>query len=223
MLPWSGIDTTAWSTKRLSTAEFELADLRRLVNHGTHVMDIACGPRTVTAQMANLPPGFDAPPSWDWADDAAADCDIVAVQLDWNTVLDTSGGSMNVHILDALMYILSRCDKEPRLRSISAGAPWPVRTMAARCWRQPWTSLSRCSKGALEIVVPAGNSYQSRTHANATLATGEQQSLSWCVQADDRTQSFLELWMAGHGPMLGEPACASRRPAALRLPWIGGG
>ena len=33
-------------------------------------------------------------------------------------------------------------------------------------------------KGACEIVVPAGNSYQSRTHANAGLATGEQQSLS---------------------------------------------
>ena len=121
--------------------EFDLADLRRLVNHGTHVMDIACGPRTVTAKMANLPPGFDAPPSWDWADDAAADCDIVAVQLDWNTVLDTSGGSMNVHILDALMYILSRCDKEAKAAVNISWGTWPVRTMAVRCWKAAMDQL----------------------------------------------------------------------------------
>ncbi|MEZ0265041.1 MAG: macro domain-containing protein, partial [Phycisphaerae bacterium] len=30
-------------------------------------------------------------------------------RLDWDTVVDTSGGSMNVHIMDGLMYILSRC------------------------------------------------------------------------------------------------------------------
>ena len=42
-------------------SEFELADLRRLVNHGTHVMDIACGPRTVTGADGQPTPGLRCP------------------------------------------------------------------------------------------------------------------------------------------------------------------
>ncbi|MFB2351471.1 hypothetical protein, partial [Priestia megaterium] len=84
-----------------------LPDLRRSVNHGTHVMGLAAGPQTVTAKLAGVPPHLNAPPTWAMADDDASRCDLVAVQLDWNTVLDTSGGSMNVHVMDGLMYILS--------------------------------------------------------------------------------------------------------------------
>ncbi|UUZ62322.1 hypothetical protein LP417_19415 [Polaromonas sp. P1-6] len=94
---------------------FHLPDLEKSVNHGTHVMDLACGPRTLLAQMAGAPPSIDAPPSWALAHDAASDCDIVAVQLDWHTVLDTSGGSMNVHVMDGLMYILSRCAHDTKV------------------------------------------------------------------------------------------------------------
>ena len=200
--------------------EFELADLRRLVSHGTHVMDIACGPRTVTAQMANLPPGFDAPPSWAWADDAAARCEIVAVQLDWNTVLDTSGGSMNVHILDALMYILSRCETTAK---VAVNISWG--TLAgphdgSSVLEAAMDDLVAIRGGALEIIVPAGNSYQSRTHANAGLAVGEQESLSWCVQADDYTQSFLEIWMAGPQGSFGQASVRITPPGCAPLPWL---
>jgi len=200
--------------------EFELPDLRRLVNHGTHVLDIACGPRTVTAQMANLPPGFDAPPTWEEAGDDASRCPIVAVQLDWNTVLDTSGGSMNVQILDALMYILSRCDAAAR---IAVNISWG--TLAgphdgSSVLEAAMDNLIDLRQGTLEIVVPAGNSYQSRTHANASLAAGEQKSLTWCVQADDHTQSFLELWMdCALDPLL-RASVRVTPPGCSPLPWV---
>ena len=200
--------------------EFELTDLRRLVNHGTHVMDIACGPRTVTAQMANLPPGFDAPPTWQEAGDDASRCPVVAVQLDWNTVLDTSGGSMNVRILDALMYILSRCDSTAK---VAVNVSWG--TLAgphdgSSVLEAAMDNLIDLRQGTLEIIVPAGNSYQSRTHANAALAAGEQKSLTWCVQADDRTQSFLELWLAGPVAALMRASVRVTPPGCAALPWV---
>jgi hypothetical protein len=199
---------------------FALTDLRRQVNHGTHVMDLACGPMTLHAQTANLPPGFDAPPSWEEAGDEAGRCDIVAVQLDWHTILDTSGGSMNVHIMDGLMYILSRCEPEAKIAvNISWGTlagPHDGSSILEAAMDQ----LIDLRKNALEIMVPAGNSYQSRTHANATLAPSDSASLTWNVQADDFTQSFLELWMAS--------TAASRLQASVRvtpsgcapLPWV---
>jgi hypothetical protein len=203
--------------------EFELADLRRLVNHGTHVMDIACGPRTVTAQMANLPPRFDAPPSWEEADDDASRCPIVAVQLDWNTVLDTSGGSMNVQILDALMYILSRCDATAK---VAVNISWG--TLAgphdgSSILEAALDDLIGLRRGRLEIIVPAGNSYQSRTHANDSLQAGEQRSLTWCVQADDHTQSFVEVWIAAPAKQPATFGPASIRvtpPGCAALPWM---
>ena len=106
-------------------------------------------------------------PSWDLADDDASRCDIVAVQLDWNTVLDTSGGSMNVHIMDALMYILSRCDTQAK---VAVNISWG--TLAgphdgSSVLEAAMDELIALARARCEIVVPAGNSYQSRTHANA--------------------------------------------------------
>jgi hypothetical protein len=170
-------------------------EIDKRVNHGTHVLDIAAGPRKVRAQIANLPPGFDAPPTWAPADDDASRCDIVAVQLDWDTVVDTSGGSMNVHILDGLMYILSRCAADAR---IAINVSWG--TLAgphdgSSVLEAAMDQLLALGAGRLQIVLPASNSYQARMHANATLAPREQLTLHWCGQAQDRTQNFLELWI----------------------------
>lgn len=174
---------------------FRLTDLRKRINHGTHVMDLACGPRTLLAQVANLPPDFDAPPSWAPANDAASRCDLVAVQLDWSNIADTSGGSMNVSIMDALVYMLSRCAPTARLVvNISWGTlagPHNGSSVLERAMDE----LIRLSHGRLQIVLPAGNGYQDRLHANATLAKGQSMHLDWKVLPDDSTQTFLELWL----------------------------
>ncbi|UUZ77639.1 hypothetical protein LP414_11355 [Polaromonas sp. P1(28)-13] len=170
-------------------------ELNKRVNHGTHVLDIACGPRTVLAQIAGAPPSPDAPPSWAMADDDASRCDIVAVQLDWDTVVDTSGGSMNVHIMDGLMYILSRCAPAAK---VAVNLSWG--TLAgphdgSSVLEAAMDQLIALKAEHLQIVLPVSNNYQSRTHANATLSKREHLTLHWRGQPGDLTQNFLELWI----------------------------
>ena len=166
--------------------------LQKSVNHGTHVMDLAGGPRTVQAQVA----GPDRPPSWAFADDDASRAPMVAVQLDFDTVKDPSGGSVNAQVLDGLMYILSRCDDDARL---VVNASWG--TLAGphdgtSVLEAAMDQLIELKKGSLNIVLPAGNAYQSRAYANQTLQKNEHITLNWRSQPDDLTQNFLEIWIA---------------------------
>lgn len=171
-------------------------EMEKRVSHGTHVLDAACGPRTVAAQMAGIPPHPDAPPSWTWADDTASRCDVLAVQLDWDTIRDTSGGSMNVHIMDGLMYMLSKCAPSATLVvNLSWGTlagPHDGTSLLESAMDQ----LIELQAGALRIVLPVSNNYQSRTHANVKLEPGEQRTLHWRALPGDVTQNFLELWFA---------------------------
>ena len=157
----------------------QLWDLARPVNHGTHVMSLAAG------RGSPLQP----------QDDLASRCDLIVVQLDWSNVLDTSGGAMNVSVLDALMYIVARCDAAaPMVVNISWGTlagPHDGSSVLEAAMDQIIELLG----GRLQITVPAGNAYQSRTHANATLQPGKSETLHWRIQPDDRTQSFLEIWL----------------------------
>ncbi len=175
---------------------FEMGmQLNKRVSHGNHVLDIACGPRNVLAQIAGVPPSPNAPPTWALANDDASNCDIVAVQLDWDTVVDTSGGSMNVHVMDGLMYILSRCASNAK---VAVNLSWG--TLAGphdgtSVLEAAMDQLITLKGGSLQIVLPVSNNYQSRTHANQTLSKGEHLTLHWRGQPCDLTQNFLELWL----------------------------
>lgn len=165
------------------------------ISHGSHVMDLAVGPRKLLAQVANLPPTYDAPPSWALANDDASRAPLVAVQLDYDTVQDTSGGSMNVHVLDGFMYILSRCTHTAKVTvNVSFGTlagPHDGTSLLEAAMDQLITLLH----GRLQIVLAAGNDYQLRMHANTTLAKNKSATLHWCALPDDTTQSFVELWI----------------------------
>ena len=168
----------------------QLWDLTLQTSHGTHVMSQACAPRVYVDTIASE----DRDPDFSPRQDSASRCDLIAVQLDWSNVLDTSGGAMNVSVLDGLMFMLSRCvDDAQLIVNISWG------TLAgphdgSSILEEAMDQLIALRQGRLEIVVPAGNGYQSRTHANATLPAGGSLPLNWCVQPDDHSQSFLELW-----------------------------
>lgn len=158
----------------------QLWDLSKPVNHGTHVASQACGAGTLLQPR----------------DDEASRCPIVAVKLDWSNVLDTSGGAMNVSVLDGLMYILARCAPGAQVVvNISWGTlagPHDGSSILEAAMDQ----LIDLFAGRLRISVPAGNAYQSRTHANGELHSDlPAQHLHWRVQPDDRTQSFLEIWL----------------------------
>ena len=200
-------------------AHFELRDLQKRVNHGTHVMDLFCGPRTLLAQFAGAPPQLDAPPSWALANDDASSHDNVTVQLDWSNVIDTSGGSMNVSVMDGLMYILSRCAPSAR---VAVNVSWG--TLAGphddtSVLEAAMDQLIELAAGKLQIVVPAGNSYQSRTHANVTLSKGEHVTLNWRAPPDDSTQSFLEIWLPQGARGITVQVTPPGRPALPALAW----
>ncbi|MCB2016372.1 MAG: hypothetical protein KDF54_02440 [Hydrogenophaga sp.] len=167
-------------------------DLKHPVNHGTCMASLAAGPWTATARMSSA----NQTPDMRQATDAARQAPLIAVQLDWANVVDTSGGAMNVSIFDALLYILNRVTDDGR---VVVNISWG--TLAG-----PHDGTSILEAGIdqlvrllgpdrLEVMVPAGNGYQDRTHANQTLAPGESVRLDWHVQPDDHTQSFLELWL----------------------------
>jgi len=158
----------------------ELWELARPVNHGTHVAGLA------TAPGGPLHPSLN---------DKASHCPIIAVQFDWANIRDTSGGALNVSVLDGLHYIVSRCASDA---SIVVNVSWG--TLAgphggSSLLEAAMDELIDKLQGRLQIVVPAGNGYQSRTHANASLAAGDSRPLHWNVQPDDHTQSFLEIWL----------------------------
>jgi hypothetical protein len=192
----------------------QLWDLSKPVNHGTHVGSLACGAGTLLQPR----------------DDEASRCPIVAVKLDWSNVLDTSGGAMNVSVLDGLMYILARCAPSAQVVvNISWGTlagPHDGSSILEAAMDQ----LIDLYAGRLRIAVPAGNGYQSRTHANGELKRSRPQHLHWRVQPDDRTQSFLEIWL-GKGaenvhitvtPPGGGPALPLRRMGQSGL-WLDAG
>ena len=167
-------------------------DLKHPVSHGTHVASLASGPWLATARMSSAGHTPDMTP----ADDAASQAPLIAVQLDWSNVVDTSGGAMNVSILDALIYILNRTAPSAQVVvNISWGTlagPHDGTSVLEAAIEQ---LIALRGPEHLQVFVPAGNGYQDRTHANKTLAPGESVELSWHVQPDDRTQSFLELWL----------------------------
>ncbi len=171
---------------------FQLGDLGLQANHGTHVMSLASGKTSYIQSIADENQTLDLSQQ----DDAASRCDLIAVQLNWSNVLDTSGGSMNVSVLDGLMYMLSRCADDARLVvNISWGTlagPHDGSSILEAAMDQ----LIELRGGKLDIVVPAGNGYQSRTHANALMEPGDSLDLNWHLQPDDHSQSFLELWFA---------------------------
>lgn len=186
----------------------QMWDLARPVNHGTHVTGLATAPGGLLNPQHN---------------DFASRCELVAVQLDWVNVLDTSGGAMNVSVLDGLLYIVSRCAEDAAMVvNISWGTlagPHDGSSLLEAAMDELIERLG----GRLQITVPAGNGYQSRTHANAELPPRLARNdpglaLHWRVQPDDHTQSFLEIWLPDGSAGVSIEVQPPERPAqAVRL------
>ncbi|TNF60091.1 MAG: hypothetical protein EP306_09425 [Burkholderiales bacterium] len=191
---------------------WQLWELNHAAQHGTHVGSLAAGPRVYSRTMGTE----DSPPDWRPAHDRASRADLLVAQLDWASVADSSGGALSVSVMDALAWALSRCDSDACVTvNLSWGAlagPHNGSSMLEAGMAQ----LIASSELDCELVMPAGNAYQARTHANALLAPrpktrkgrqvdtdGRNQAmLHWCRPPDDHSQSFLELWFE----VPGEPA-----------------
>ena len=171
-----------------------LWELNRLAHHGTHVLSLAAGPYRYAAKR--LSP--DESPDWGTQSREQKahpeGCDLVAVQLAWANVLDTSGRSGDAHILDALMYVWARCADDAQL---TVNLSWGNNAGAhdgSSILEEAMLAWCALRTGTSKIVVPAGNSYQARGHANEKLAKDESLRLNWRILPEGYTPSFLELW-----------------------------
>jgi hypothetical protein len=180
-------------------------------SHGTHVMDIACG--------------FDA-------QTAPVDRPIICVQLPVATTANSSGALLAAPVLDGLRYIVDRADQ---LAAREDCGPLPiVVNLSYGFIAGPHDGNSileaaidelirlRSPVAAMSVVLPAGNSYLARCHAQFKLARNAQleRPLCWRIQPDDRTPSFMELWLP---PRTGERARVELRvnpPSGNTSPWI---
>lgn len=178
-----------------------LQSISRRAAHGTHVMDLACG--------------------YDLGDEHQAIREqrpIVCVQLPQATTVDTSGENLDTYLLDAIRYIVDRADAIARS---DGTAPLPVvincsygnvagsHDGTSTLERAIDDLISRRRQAApTEVVLPSGNSHLARLHAKLALprqtpstqvdddsSNSRCQELRWQIHPDDRTPSFMEIWL----------------------------
>jgi hypothetical protein len=129
---------------------------------------------------------------------------IIGVQLPNATTADTSGGSLARHVLDGLRYIVDRAD---RLAKRLGCGPLPVVVNisygliagphdGSSILEEGMDELIRMrrTRAKFSIVLPAGNSHLSRCHAEFK-PQKQPREINWQVQPEDRTPSFVEIWL----------------------------
>jgi len=163
---------------------FSSVALRR--SHGTHVAGLAAGyeigsaPQTRPILFASLPP---------------------------RTTQDTSGQNL----YPSLLLALKRLDKEAlRFRTPDGKRPPVVYNFSYGTLDGPHDGTGRIERliqrlvsgpqpQTRRMVLPAGNGNLSRTHAVADFAKTDFVTLELRMVPDDRTASFVEMWMPGRG------------------------
>jgi hypothetical protein len=188
--------------------------LGRRVSHGTIAADLAFG----------LDPR-DAP---------AGEFPLIGVRLEDTATEDTSGNQLKLPVIEALFYILMRADQ------IALDAQCPplpvVVTLSYGFIAGPHDGCSlfeqaidfilrlRSQVAPMRLVLPAGNWYLARCHANLEIAPGgTSPTLHWRVLPDDGTGSFMEIWAVSKDPSV-PPQIEVRvkDPYGNQCPWTGG-
>ena len=128
---------------------------------------------------------------------------LIGVQLPKGVTKGTSGGLLTPAALDAMHFILNRADQIasdestgslPVVVNLSYGiiaGPHDGSSLLERAIDQ----LIATRPTALRVVLPAGNYYLSRCHAQFDLAAGASKVLRWRIQPDDKAESAVDVWL----------------------------
>lgn len=132
--------------------------------------------------------------------------DVCFVQLPDATVLDTSGGSLASHALDAIRHALAQAlPGQQVIVNLSYGTHSGGHD-ATSIWDAGLEELLNAFDGikpesqrkTLHVVLPAGNSHRWRAHAHKCLhgqGADNELLMKWKVQPDNPAESFLEIWL----------------------------
>lgn len=160
-------------------------NLDRAAAHGTMVLDLLAGGRT---------------------EDAIANRPILAVQLPQVVTQESSGIWLPGHALIAVEWILKRADalaaasgvaSLPVVLNFSYGiyaGPHDGQGVLERHLDALIDARRQAGKAPLHLVMPAGNSYFSQTHARVSLAPRTGAPVPLRVQPEDQSPSFVEIW-----------------------------
>ena len=182
-------------------------------SHGAHVLDAAAGLKPTEARTNN--------------GEALDRLRIIAVQLPAPVTIDTTGFRKDFAVLAAMRYIFDRTrliaktylghETAPLDLIINfsygfTGGPHdgtdPLELDIAALIAEREAEGSKTT-----LVMPAGNSFADRMFgelSSSQLKTGEPCTIPWRLQPNDRTPSYLELWLkrqvdgasAGNEPVL---------------------
>ncbi len=164
--------------------------------HGTHVLDLVAG--------AN------------YEEQAAEQLDedrIITVQIPSAVTWDTSGMGLDMFVLSGVHYILERADHiAPNLPVVINfsyglfGGPHDGTALLEKAIDE-LVAARNARIAPTSVVLPSGNHYLERSHAvvseddfSFTEPAGSVEpvgfcDLPWRVQPNDRTSSYLEIWM----------------------------
>ena len=130
---------------------------------------------------------------------------LAMVQLPTRTVIDTSGGSLAMRVIDGLRFILWQEERDrpdafpprPIVANISYGVhagPHDGTSMFERALSEMLDANSH-----LHVVLPAGNAGRAGCHARRELAArgaaGDSAVFRLNVLPDNRRDTFIELWV----------------------------
>jgi hypothetical protein len=154
--------------------------------HGTHVLDLAGG--------------------YDMSGDRA-DRLIIGVQLPVASTIKQTGVGLETYVREAIEYIKSRA----AALATEAGEPVPIIinfSYATHDGPHDGTSLleqvidNAITDGAsdppsspLQVVLPAGNTAQSRCHVEVSLAKGQEVKLFLRLQPDNTNPTMVQFWL----------------------------
>jgi hypothetical protein len=164
--------------------------------HGTHVLDVMAG--TVNP-LASQGFGREVDPS------SAAP--LIFVQLPHAAVEDTSGASMNVNVMEALTYIATAVPTtDDVVVNLSYGAlagPHDGTTLL----EEAIDDYLVCNPHVVALTLPAGNGYDSCTHARRALPADKSvHEMQFSLLPCDPTDSFVEIWYSPEDSFLGGQA-----------------
>lgn len=158
------------------------------ITHGTHVLDRLAG--------------------FDRHDESEREASwlrpILAVQLPLGVAADRTDAEMDKALALALGWIgrtattLRPHGKLPLVVNFSFGNYAGPHDGTGRIEKviADFIAEYRADGTPCEVVLPAGNSFQSRVHARVTLTPDEPEAtLTWRVDPEDRTSSFVQLWL----------------------------